>query len=381
MSLSAWFRSLPAFANFAQVAEAEHYTPARDDQAIGLTDVVNSTAAIAAGRYKSVNMVGAAGICAVMNALSERDLPFVFGGDGASFLFDLARQAEVERALAMTAAWAMSELGLELRTAVIPVEAIRKAGHDVLVARFTPSAFVSYAMFMGGGLNWAEQQMKAGLFTVPPATVPEPPDLSGLSCRWQPMPNQRGTILSLIVRPTLGARPGTFADIVGTILVKASADGTGAYGPQARLRYKWPPDGLDLEARATRGQRSRWSRKLVLWGETLVALVLFRTGWTMNGFNPGHYSETSRLNTDFRKVDDGLRMTIDCSLAAAENIEAHLDLMAGQGLIVYGTHRQQDALMTCIVPSIHSDDHLHFLDGAAGGYAAAAKQMKLRFAT
>ena len=28
--------------------------------------------------------------------------------------------------------------------------------------------------------------------------------------------------------------------------------------------------------------------------------------------------------------------------------------------------------MTCIVPSPFADDHVHFLDGAGGGYALAA---------
>ena len=32
--------------------------------------------------------------------------------------------------------------------------------------------------------------------------------------------------------------------------------------------------------------------------------------------------------------------------------------------------------MTCIVPSIETDDHRYFLDGAGGGYALAAKMMK-----
>ncbi len=32
--------------------------------------------------------------------------------------------------------------------------------------------------------------------------------------------------------------------------------------------------------------------------------------------------------------------------------------------------------MTCIVPSPFTDDHIHFLDGAGGGYALAAKSLK-----
>ena len=56
-----------------------------EDWFIGLTDVVGSTRAIENGKYKSVNMAGAAAISAVTNALSHQDCPFVFVGDGVSF--------------------------------------------------------------------------------------------------------------------------------------------------------------------------------------------------------------------------------------------------------------------------------------------------------
>jgi len=32
--------------------------------------------------------------------------------------------------------------------------------------------------------------------------------------------------------------------------------------------------------------------------------------------------------------------------------------------------------MTCLTPSVYRSDHMHFLDGAAGGYLAAAASMK-----
>jgi hypothetical protein len=38
--------------------------------------------------------------------------------------------------------------------------------------------------------------------------------------------------------------------------------------------------------------------------------------------------------------------------------------------------RQHNALMTCIVPSPLADDHMHFIDRAAGGYAIAAAMLK-----
>ncbi|MGT2445899.1 DUF3095 family protein (plasmid) [Ensifer adhaerens] len=37
--------------------------------------------------------------------------------------------------------------------------------------------------------------------------------------------------------------------------------------------------------------------------------------------------------------------------------------------------------MTCYAPDLHSPGHIHFIDGAAGGYTLAARLMKERFST
>ncbi len=60
-----------------------NYRPLPDDWALATADIVGSTKAIADGRYKAVNMAGASVISALLNGLGRRDLPFVFGGDGA----------------------------------------------------------------------------------------------------------------------------------------------------------------------------------------------------------------------------------------------------------------------------------------------------------
>ena len=46
------------------------------------------------------------------------------------------------------------------------------------------------------------------------------------------------------------------------------------------------------------------------------------------------------------------------------------------GIARCGTHRQTSALMTCFVPSATRSDHVHFVDGAKGGYATAARTLK-----
>ena len=71
-------------------------------------------------------------------------------------------------------------------------------------------------------------------------------------------------------------------------------------------------------------------------------------------------------------------MTIDCGRELADTIEARLAAAAAEGIVVYGLHRQRAALMTCLTPSVYRSDHIHFLDGAAGGYSAAAASMKAK---
>lgn len=81
------------------------------------------------------------------------------------------------------------------------------------------------------------------------------------------------------------------------------------------------------------------------------------------------------MNSDFRKYDDVLRLTLDCSEEQASTIEEILKDAAADGSITYGMHRQSHALMTCLVPTGNPNSHLHFLDGLDGGYARAAENM------
>ena len=80
-----FYEDLPSFSKFDEVVENERYHPLPDDWFVGVTDVINSTGAIAEGRYKMVNMAGASVISAVTNELGGAPFPFVFGGDGAGF--------------------------------------------------------------------------------------------------------------------------------------------------------------------------------------------------------------------------------------------------------------------------------------------------------
>jgi hypothetical protein len=372
-----FYGELPTFDSFARLTDPLIYTALPEGWVLGLSDIVQSTDAIAAGRYKAVNTAAAAVIAAVANALQTSAFPFVFGGDGASFALPPAHAALARDALAAVAAWVRDDLDLDMRVALVPVEAVRASGHDVRVARFAPSPDVSYAMFAGGGLAWAEQQMKAGAFAVAPAAPDTRPDLTGLSCRFAEIATERGVILSLIAVPAGGGDAAAFQTLVRDVLALAE-DGTevGRPVPGGGPGLRWPPAGLDLEAKASRGG-PLWAARLAVAVRTLAAHLVFRTGMRVGGFDPARYRRELVENTDFRKFDDGLRMTLDCTPALANQVEALLAAAETAGIARCGSHRQEAALMTCFVPFPSRSDHVHFVDGASGGYAAAARLVKL----
>ncbi len=375
-SARGFYESLPILTDFASVVRAENYRPAPDDWSVGFTDVVGSTRAIAEGRYKAVNFVGAGVIAAVSNALGRRPFPFVFGGDGASFAATQADSAAAADALARMAAFAAAEFGLELRAATVPVSAIRAAGRDVRVARFAASEHCVYAMFAGGGLTWFEAQVKAGAYAVSPAAPDARPDLAGLSCRWGVAPARHGLVASLIVAPR-GEDQRYPALIEEIVRLAAEAGEAGRPVTVDMLGAGNSGQAIALEASAvkTSGASALKAR--------LTAAASYALGYAFNqfklkagGFDAATYAGDVAANADFRKFDDSLRMTLDCTLGFADRLEERL--AAADDFADWGLYRQKSAQITCFVPSIGDRSHMHFVDGAEGGYTAAASALKAR---
>jgi hypothetical protein len=368
-----FYGTVPVFRGFRSLMEPALYQPLPDDWTIGVADIVQSTKAIQEKRYKAVNMAGAAVIAAVTNALGGREFPFVFGGDGASFAVSPHDLEPARAALAATAAWVNGELGLTMRVALVPVTQARARGLDVRVARYGPSANLSYAMFSGGGLAWADAAMKRGEFAVEPAPPGTWPDLTGLSCRFQEMPSERGLILSVLILPAAGADPAAFRALIEDVVALVEqSPGAGRPLPAAGPRLGWPPLGVDLEASAAPGDKRR--RRAAVLAKTFLYFLIMRFGIRIGGFVPSVYLQQVVENSDFRKYDDGLRMILDCPPALADTLEARLK--AAAGIARYGLHRQDAAMMTCFTPSPTRSDHVHFIDGARGGYASAATALK-----
>ncbi|KLK90114.1 adenylate cyclase [Microvirga vignae] len=325
-----------AYSEFSLVLDPSIYEPLPDDWLIGITDVVDSTLAIKSGRYKDVNYAGASVIAALGNAWGTFDFPFVFRGDGAAFALPPQGIMIATSVLRQVAAFASNTLDLALRIGSLPVSEIRASGRDVRIARYAASDNATFAMFAGGGLKWAEQQIKNGRYLVEPGKHTVRPNLTGLTCDWTPLPSQQGEILSLLVEPHDHTSPEVFAALARRVLAVFDK------GPRQSH-----PVSVDMAIPEDNGTY----------------------------LGPKSWSEVAS-NSDFRKYDDVLRLTLDCTPEQIDAVETILVAAKARGEINFGLHRQSHALMTCIVPSGRPDSHFHFLDGMGGGYAKAAEMME-----
>ncbi len=371
------------------VIDEQNFYPAPNDWVIVITDIRSSSKAVAEGRYKDVNMMGGAAICAVQNATGSRDWPFVFGGDGATLLIDPSVLPDVEAALVRTRSLATQDFDLELRIGFVPVSDVRTRGSDVLVARYEASPGNCLAMFGGGGVELADVLIKAKetseQYVVSDYALPGLPDLTGLSCRWEPLRSRQGRIVCLLIKPQASDFQGRHS-ILSEFLHKLS-DGMGTDLSQAgpvnteSLRFRWPPKGLVAEAKATRAGKSFTRRLIEVYTASFIQWILDLLTVQGGSYNPLAYRKEIQTNSDYCKFDDVLRMVLDCTTEQVSSIRELLDVMHASGQIDFGIFETEQALMTCLLFDLDSSQHLHLIDGDDGGFWSASKGYKVQLSS
>ncbi|MBN9669222.1 DUF3095 family protein [Roseibium aggregatum] len=379
-----FYSDLPSFSDFSDVGDLEDYRPVPDDWFVLAADIVRSHEAVAAGRYKDVNLVGAAVIAAVVNRLGRDRVPFVFGGDGAMLVVSAQDVDAGREALAGVAGLARQVTELELRVAAIPVTRLRELGGDVRLRKYRLSPGNHLAMILGNGLAIADRILKdpdlSGPFRIEEDDSSLPP-LEGLSCRWEPLPAVNGHIVSLIVAPA-GRRslPAIMTQIAQEVgFDPLSEDSRTELADRRRLRFRFPPSGLGREVRLVfaRDRLRGWRKGLI---EALFFLYGYATGRRVGPFDPKHYFKELSANTDHRKVGDSLQLVLDLTTEQLSALEGILSSAFAEGDAVYGMHVSNQALMTCFVEDIGKGHHIHFVDGADGGFSVAAADFKKRLA-
>jgi hypothetical protein len=383
LSTERFYADLPEFREFAEFTDLESYAPLPDDWTVLASDVVGSTIAIEQGRYKQVNMSGAATIMAVINAADGVDLPYVFGGDGAVIAAPPVVAEACKTALARAASMIAAIYDLELRVAAFPASDLRARGGDILVRKFGLGPGARLAMFAGDGLELADVLLKdedeGARYRIP--LDDQSPDLDGLTCRWEPLAPSHGVMATIMVKGLGSGESGELRYTLDEIQRILGGDAAEAAPTSNRtLSFRFPPRGLKLEALAFNAFTPFKARFWRIIMESLVQLYAERFQKQVGPYNAPEYRKEMVSQTDFRKYDGMLRMVLDLTLEQADALEAVLEQERVAGRLVYGFHRSDSALMTCLVFDLTSAAHVHFIDGADGGFALAARQLKEQIA-
>lgn len=384
MSTDNFYGNLPAVHRLLDITDPRNFAPVPQDWYVLVTDIVNSTAAIAQGRYRDVNLLGASAIAAILNIAAKIDIPFVFGGDGAAILIPPALLVRSQQALLATHQVASDWFQLELRVGVVSVEQVRAAHYDINVAKLRVSRNYSQAVFTGGGLLYAAELLKQDEryridrhIVMPRASAA---NFSGLECRWQDIPSVHGQTLSLIVlaTPRQQQRPEPIyrAAIERLLQIYGTEQDFHPAAPEA-LRLTFGYRKLMGEAKLRAQAGAVWLRLVRILTENLLGLILIRLGLKVGGTDWQQYPQDVLAASDYRKFDDVLRLVISSQDWQTQQLVAYLEQRSQQGELVYGLHISDRALMTCLVFE-RNGRQVHFIDGADGGYALAAKALKER---
>jgi hypothetical protein len=303
------FSQIAPIQRFSDITSPMYYHDVPRDWLIALTDVRGSTKAIEAGRYKDVNAVAAASITAMLNVVTDREIPFVFGGDGASMLIPVTHRDKVIEALVASQRLARDHFDLELRVGLVPIEDVMLEGFAVRVAKMRVSENFKQAIFSGGGVAHAEFLFKhprrADYYAVTFAGEPQA-SFEGFECRWNAVPSTHDETISLLVNAQGNADEQ--AVIYNDVLRRIEA----IYGNReqrhpisaSNLHLAMQPRQLITEAKI-RYQNFSMGRLLHMLQNSMKAAFAMR-------FNIGRWGEYKQIfteATDHEKFDDALRMT------------------------------------------------------------------------
>lgn len=372
-----FYAKIAPMSRLSDLTDSSYYQDVPESWHIALTDVRGSTEAIQNGKYKDVNSVAAASITAVLNCVPDAEVPFMFGGDGASLVVPPQSAEEAGQVLLAVRRMAKQSFNLDLRVGVVPVRDVLEAGYTLKVAKLRLSDEFQQPVFIGGGISYAEDLIKnpatQDKYAVEPDGTPQA-DFTGYECRWNQIPGKHGEVVSLLVQAVddnQDARNATYQAVFAELeRIYGDVHNRHPIDPR-QMRVAFNPLSYRNEISVKQGEGAS------IW--QMMYLFLYSVaGWLLMRFQAKNWEPYKTLvsrTTDHEKFDDMLRMTISGTPEQRQQLTAYLQAQYEAGQLIYGVHTSDHLLMTCLIFD-RFGRHVHFVDGADGGYALAARQLK-----
>ena len=354
---------------------AGRFVQVPNDWYAAVTDVIGSTDAIACGRYKDVNLIGAAAIPALIEGLGQ-ELPYIFNGDGVLVLVPGAQREEAEKLLSGLVYLAQANFKLRLRAALFNIGELRSEGYELEMGLLKLVGQQTLAQFRGSMVSAFDERIRRhGIQMLrPEPEVAAKLSLNSLSCRWHAQPSRNGEILSILLLPRDEKRTAIseFLQLLNEI-----TDGELSMLNPVAISLTTYQSFFEAIRAEKRLHAQLWSRSFLRrFISICISVPLFKWGLSQRYDWAEHYLKNLSLHSDYHKLDEALRLVIDCSAEQSERVRQYLNSAYKDGALNYGVHRSNASQMTCYVESLNDAAHVHFVDGCNGGYVAAAAALK-----
>jgi hypothetical protein len=379
MSTNNFYKDLKQVNDFSKIMEDSNYTKLPNDWYVIVSDIKDSTKAIEKGMYKQVNFIAALTIIGILNIDRDEDFPYVFGGDGASLIIPANLLKKSKKVLLEASKKAKEAFDLELRIGVVSIKEIENKGSFIELTKFKMTDSYTQVIIRGNGLELAEELLKKqyNKYKVENDFTHEyNPNFEGLECRWENIKTPREETISLLIKSINQKNDNEiYTNCINKIeKIAGIHSDRNPLKTQNQLNLSFNPKILNAEASIlTKNMFSRFFTISRLMLENFLGLILMR--YSIGKW--GQYKNIILKTTDTEKFDDMLRMVISTEKSQTKELEEYLEKEYQNKNLVYGIHKSDSALMTCLIFQRHGK-HIHFIDSSNGGYALAAKELKNR---
>ncbi|QIL41573.1 DUF3095 domain-containing protein [Pedobacter sp. HDW13] len=350
------------------------FKPVPGDWQVIITDIKNSTAAVKAGQHENVNLIATGSIVAVLNIAFKANIlvPFFFGGDGATFIVPPGMVSEVMKSLLKYRENTLKAFNIDLRAGVMAVDEIYKAGHQFQISRYSSSETFSIPIVLGDGLAHAEQLIKGENYLLSTRdTLANEIDLSGMQCRWdkiEPPENSEEVVTLIVVAQQCEQQALVFSKVIQHIDQIYGAPEKRQPISVPKLIFKTSFNSLSKEVKHRFG-KIRLFEFIKSWIINMYGYIYLRTS------SGKKYLKQLVEMSDTLVIDGRINTVITGTAKQRLTLQTELDKLEQNNAILYGLYVSGESIMSCYVRDLE-DDHIHFVDGAEGGYTNAAGVLK-----
>jgi len=234
-----------------------------------------------------------------------------------------------------------------------------------------PNVFL-FLFYWGTDFYMRKKKIKGPYYMLAPMLFAEDPlDLSGMQCRWDRIkpPKIIYEVVSLlaIARNTVN-QSLAFKKVIDSVDAIYGTAQSRTPVTVENLRLKSTLAKLGLEVRTRMGGFNIFNL-LNTWIRTNLGYLYYKT-------RKGKvYLRNLVSMSDTLVIDGRINTVISGTAEQREMLVSELNKLEATGEIIYGLHVSKESVISCYVRNVN-DKHIHFIDGAEGGYTKAAGMIK-----